>query len=106
MYQKKRRKKQKEYPTVTHHQNLEDYGHDVEIHNEKKSFEDFKNQKYLTAVEFVDMRVWQTEMPQFDSANKIFNKDTGKLRITKFWLGYVNDDIMILSPDWVLKALI
>ena len=61
--------------------------------------EDYQNQKDLTAVEFVDMRVQQTEMPQLDLANNFFNEDTGKLRITIFWLGYVNDDIIILSSD-------
>ena len=104
MYQTKLPKK-REYPAVKHHPIQEDHGREVELHNGQKSSEDYQNQKDLTAIEYVDMKVQKNGMPEFDFSRNYLNEATGQLIITTFWLGHVNDDIMILDRNWIFNAI-
>ena len=55
----------------------------------------------MTHNEYVNMSVRTIGMPKFDLSRNYLDKTTGKLKITTFWLGYVNDDVVILDRSWV-----
>ena len=65
LYQTKR-PKEKECLKVVCHPILEDTGDKEELYYDKKQFENYKCQKDLTAIEYVNLKNRITEIPEFD----------------------------------------
>ena len=59
----------------------------------------------MTHIEYVNMSVRTIGMPKFDLSCNYLDNTTGQLTITTFWLGYINDDVLILDRSWVYNAV-